>query len=836
MIEDAPAGSGSAVNAVTLDIYNTLTVYAAAYDVYNNLIGARNATWSGTGVVSGRLSPTPGISTTFTPAISGTGTINAAFGSFTDATGIITVQAPFLRISKTASPDPLTPGDLLQYTISYTNTGNAAAQNVIITETYPVSATFYYAFPGATSGNNVWSLGPLAVNGSGSIVVFMTTPNQLPVGTVLTNSVRISAAKVTGAFYTTTTRVNALPNLSASVTDLPDPVRPGDLLSYDIQYRNDGTAAVHNVRVTETYPAQVSFYSANPLPDSGYNNVWSTSTLNGNGDSRTIRVSVRVNSPLDDATILNNRVVLTAQAAPPYTTTQQTLVTAPRLELAKSAEPSAPRANGLLTYTLLYTNSGTGYAANTVITDALPANTSFVQCQPAGECGVNGSLVTWNARNIDGLTSGTVTLTVRIANGLPDRTVITNTARIASTDQVSAIARLSTVTSAPDLTLSKSDGITQIAAGQITTYTLNFANAGTAPAANVVITDRIPNYTTWVGCSSCVATGGGVYSFTRSTLGAGQSGAVTISVRLSPTLPAGLRAITNTAAIATTTSGDVLANNQAQDVDGISTRPALSLTVDYDRRTPYPGKVITYTLRYTNTSAMDTIGVVITATRSAGLTGTPPGWTKVGPSDWRSIGNLAAGQSDSVTYVLRLPATYTPDMRAFTVTFTIQDGGPGGLPKAQDQKTPLLGVPDLSIARVIVPPVLAGQKFTATVIIRNGGLGTACNPSNCGGFWVDAFVDPDTPPASYPYKSDGQFYAEAPPVASGATVTVSIPNIQFAPTQDHILYFKVDNYACRSTSCLPVGSSGGLVPEYDEYNNVFPMPRVYLPLVQKNRP
>jgi uncharacterized repeat protein (TIGR01451 family) len=57
------------------------------------------------------------------------------------------------------------------------------------------------------------------------------------------------------------------------------------------------------------------------------------------------------------------------------------------------------------------------------------------------------------------------------------------------------------------------------------------------------------------------------------------------------------------------------------------------------------GKVITYTLRYTNTSAMDTIGVVITATRSAGLTGTPPGWTKIGPSDWRSIGNLAAGQS-----------------------------------------------------------------------------------------------------------------------------------------------------------------------------------------------
>jgi hypothetical protein len=233
---------------------------------------------------------------------------------------------------------------------------------------------------------------------------------------------------------------------------------------------------------------------------------------------------------------------------------------------------------------------------------------------------------------------------------------------------------------------------------------------------------------------------------------------------------------------------------------------------------------------------------VITATRSAGLTGTPPGWTKIGPSDWRSIGDLAAGQNGSVTYVLKLPATYTPDMRAFTVTFTIQDGGPGGLPKAQDQKTPLIGVPDLSIARVIVPPVLAGQKFTATLIISNSGLGTACNTSAlykyglCLGLYVDAFIDPATPPPSYPFASYGNPFAGVPPIAAGLTATVFITDIQFAPNQDHILFFKVDNYGCGGTSCLPVGSKGGLVPESNEYNNVFPMPRVYLPLVLKSRP
>jgi uncharacterized repeat protein (TIGR01451 family) len=259
-----------------------------------------------------------------------------------------------MRISKTASPDPLTPGSPLQYIIVYTNTGNAAAQNVIITETYPVSTSFFFAIPAPTTGNNVWSL---AVNDSGSINVFMTTPSQMPVGSILTNTVRASAAKVASAIYTTTTTVNALPDLSASVTDLPDPARPGDSLSYSIVYRNNGSAPVTNVRITETYPSQVSFVSANPPPNIG-NNVWLTSTLNGSGDSRTILVTVRVNSPLADATILNNRVVVSAQEAPPYTTTQQTLITAPQLQLTKWAEPLTPTANSLLTYTLLYTNSG----------------------------------------------------------------------------------------------------------------------------------------------------------------------------------------------------------------------------------------------------------------------------------------------------------------------------------------------------------------------------------------------------------------------------------------------------------------------------------------------
>ena len=816
-VENAPAGSGTEINTVTLTVYDTLSVYAAAYDVYNNLIGPRNVTWGGTGVVAGNLSPTTGLSTTFTPVIGGTGIITAVSNGITDTTGLITVQAPALQISKSADPSPATPGTQIEYTIVYTNAGNAPAQNASITETYPMSTSYVLAAPPPTSGTNIWELGSLGVGVTGTIVVDVNVPAQMPVGSVLTNSVQLGASRVSSAAFTITTTVNAIPDLTATVLDIPDPVRPGDLLNYFITYRNSGSAPVTNVRLTETYPSGVSFVSANPPPNVN-NDVWLTSTLaGGNQQINTIAIIVRVHHPLNDLTILNNRVTIAADQSEPYLVAAQTLVTAPEVDLTMIADPLTPTAHSELTYTLHYTNSGSSYAANVSITDALPLNTSFGQCEPIG-CTANNGIVTWNIGDV------------------PQQ---------ASTDLVSATAVVTnTITSVPDVMVTNSNGVTTLAAGEVTTYGLGYSNLGTAPAQNVVITDRIPDNTAFVGCTACTPLGGGVYSFTLGTVKAAESSSVTVSVRVASPLPAGLRFITNTASITTTTPGDASVNNLAEDVDAIATRPTLGLSVAYDSSTPYPGKVITYTLRYTNTSAMNTTGVEITTTRSAFISGTPPGWTPLGGIDLYSIGALAAGQSGSITYLITLPPTFTVAMNAFTMTFLLQDNGPGGWPVAQAQVVPVIGVPDLSIERVIVPAaVVAGQKFTATVVVHNTGLGRACNPSNCGGFWIDAFVDPLVPPLSYPYKGDGNYFISTTALDAGEVITFNMSNIMYGINQDPVVYFKVDNFNCSPTNgadpCLPSHSLGGLVPESNEYNNVsdpivLSSYQVYIPLVRKN--
>ncbi|HLF28746.1 MAG TPA: DUF11 domain-containing protein [Anaerolineae bacterium] len=756
---------------------------------------------------------------------------------------------PVLQISKSEDLDPVTPGATLRYTIVYSNAGDASASNVVITETYPSNTTYFFALPSPTTGNNVWSIGNLAPGATGVITAVVTVANQLPVGTVLTNTVRIHGSSLPLVSFTETTQVNSAPDLSITKSDSEDPVRPGDSLIYTIQYKNDGDAPVTGIRITETYPSQVTFESANPPPDAG-NNVWLPSTLGGLGQSRLIYVTVRVKSPLSDGAALANQVVLDTNETAPLVANQGTTVQAPVIALTKSASPNPPLANNVLTYTLRYTNSGSTYASGVVVTDAVPLNATYLACAPVA-CSHNGGIVTWEVGQVPAHSSHSLTLAVNVANNLNNGTLLTNTARIAAVENISAFARITnTVSSAPEISLSKSDGVSQTAADDDLTYVLSYANTGAAPARNVVITDRIPANVVFEACTpACTALGGGVYSFTLDTLDAAKTGNVTLEVEVDSPLPLGLRAITNTARILTTTGGDNPSNNFAVDVDTITTVPQLAIRAAFDSIPPYPTKLITYTLRYTNTAAMSTTGVVISVTQSPFATYVPSGWTFAGGNIYtRAIGSLAAGASGSAPYVMRLPSPYLSGTESFVNNFLIHDDGPTGLPVATAVTTATLGVPDLLIENVSLSPgaVVAGELFTATVIIRNEGAGRACNPkvAGCGGFGLDVFIAPDAPPATDAYSSHWDTYAGVGSLAPGVAATVKIKNLKFNVGDEFMLYFKADNWDCvTGDPCLPSNSPFGLVPESDEYNNVYAVVvpdrsniRVYLPVVLKRSP
>src|SRR5262249_56337472 len=65
----------------------------------------------------------------------------------------LTPQAD-LALSKVDTPDPVTAGNNITYTITVTNTGPSAAQNVTLTDATPANTTFvsFTAPPGWTPG------------------------------------------------------------------------------------------------------------------------------------------------------------------------------------------------------------------------------------------------------------------------------------------------------------------------------------------------------------------------------------------------------------------------------------------------------------------------------------------------------------------------------------------------------------------------------------------------------------------------------------------------------------------------------------------------------------
>ncbi len=66
----------------------------------------------------------------------------------------------------------------------------------------------------------------------------------------------------------------------------------GDNITYTITYKNIGTDYATNIIITETYPLEVEYVSADPAPNTG-NNQWTIPTL-APGVEGTITVTVHI--------------------------------------------------------------------------------------------------------------------------------------------------------------------------------------------------------------------------------------------------------------------------------------------------------------------------------------------------------------------------------------------------------------------------------------------------------------------------------------------------------------------------------------------------------------
>lgn len=165
--------------------------------------------------------------------------------------------APGLTLSKSA-PASVAPGAQLTYTITYGNTGGAAASGVVIKETLPTGTTFVSATGGGTESAGVvtWNIGALAAGVTGQTVSFTVSVTATS-GDIVNGNYTIEGTGISPIFgppVTTTVQSTpaALTILKTASTSTPILGTP---FSFQIVVSNTGGAAAASVQVTDTVPA-----------------------------------------------------------------------------------------------------------------------------------------------------------------------------------------------------------------------------------------------------------------------------------------------------------------------------------------------------------------------------------------------------------------------------------------------------------------------------------------------------------------------------------------------------------------------------------------------------
>lgn len=346
---------------------------------------------------------------------------------------------PDLAIDK-SGPATAAPGDVIEYTLTYTNTGNAVAPYVAITDALPPQTTVYdhsgtvmVPLPGQTLTWEVFNLAP----GESGVLTFTALVSPTFSG-LLTNTATIATTAVESI---TTNNVSPPIVTEVRAPDLtihkagPATAYPGDLITYTLTYANAGNAPAPYVTITDVLPPHLTALDHTgtillPLP--GQELTWEVFDLApGDGGMLTITAIV---SPTFTGWLTNTATIATTifdsnsgnNTSPPIVTE----IRAPDLTIHKTGLATAYPGD-VITYTLAYANAGDAPAPYVTITDLLPLNTQLYDHSGTIVLPSPERTLTWEVFNLAPGASGTLTVSVVINSTYTGW--LTNTAAISTT-------------------------------------------------------------------------------------------------------------------------------------------------------------------------------------------------------------------------------------------------------------------------------------------------------------------------------------------------------------------------------------------------------------------
>jgi uncharacterized repeat protein (TIGR01451 family) len=420
--------------------------------------------------------------------------------------------------------------------IFFANTGTLAGLTVNANggnagNTWPEQApgTFTTAGSGARHGPGG--------GGGGGVILLSSAPAAMTVsgGTNgYTNTVQDSfgatpgQAGVTATNHSITETPGAQPGAYCASADLsvtnagsPNPVLPGNNITYTQVVTNNGPLDALNAVFSEAVPANTTFQSL--TAPAGW--TCNTPAVNGTGNitctnpdvaklaAGTFTLAVQVlGSTVWGTQIVDVADVTSGTSDPNLTNNSATVTTSVSLAtmaddaITNSASPNPVIAGNNITYTQVVTNKGPAASPNTTLTESLPANTTFVSASgPAGWTCSGTTTITCSAATLASGANATITVVVQVIAGTAAGTVISDVVSVVSgiedpnTTNNNATANVTVATALQaDLAITSTASPNPVTDGNNISYTQSVTNNGPAVSATATFTDTIPANTTFV--------------------------------------------------------------------------------------------------------------------------------------------------------------------------------------------------------------------------------------------------------------------------------------------------------------------------------------------------
>jgi uncharacterized repeat protein (TIGR01451 family) len=673
--------------------------------------------------------------------------------------------SPGINVTKACPAEPVSPGQLLTFSGSVSNTGNVTLTNIVVVDSQPAANTPVFT---------LLSLAPGAVaNFTGSF----TAPTNCSVTDTLTATASSRCGVGVSSIASVTCPILTTPQIAVAVLCPATPAVPGGTLTYSGNVRNVGNTTLTGIVVVSDRPAPNTtvFTFATLAPGESAN---FTSSLTVPADTCSLTTTF---SGLGKDICTPNMVTNTVPITCPITTAPAIAVT-----LACPATPVAT--GGLITYSGTVRNSGNVTLDNVTVvsSQAVPstvltvpslapgasANFTASFTAPADACSVSSTVTASGGDNctenvVNNSASATCTLvtTPRIAvtqncpanppslggvltysGTVSNAGNITLTNVVVTDDQTGANSVFTVATLAPGASSSFSGSYTVPASGCAVTSTLT-ANAnnkctGALVTANATATCPVqgaPNIAVTLACPATPTPLGGLLTFSGTVRNAGtvtitnvvvvrdapapNNTTVFSAASLAPGASAnftGSYTVPGSEACSITTSVSASANDQCAGSGVIAratiscplvTTPGIVVTQNCPVNPASPGGFLTYSGTVSNAGNITLTNIVV-------LNNQPAANTVV-----FTQATLASGESTNFTASYTVPSSYVCSVTA-VVTATANDICSGNAVTNSTTATcPLTMAPRIAVT-------LNCPEVPAT----SGGLitynGTVSNPGN----------------------------------------------------------------------------------------------------------